>query len=183
MNHLRDRRLNAEIATIRIHAGVISEALGVAAKIDLIVGLIEVARTQDQLGFIVSFKTGARSNIEYTVGTIPVGGAVASALDFEVVDILGIELRAEVRGDIGVGNRNAIDQPTGLMASTDVQLIVGEIGAGNVVRDHCQTVGAHGPRGALDISTAYDGCGRDRIGWGYRRRSRDVDRLISDGHA
>src|SRR5579864_3719102 len=44
VDHLRNRRLNAEIAAISIHAAVISKTLGVAAKIELVVGLIEVAR-------------------------------------------------------------------------------------------------------------------------------------------
>src|SRR5271165_1792427 len=121
MNDLRNRCLNAEIAAISVHAGVISEALGVTAKVELIVGLIEVARTQDQFGFIISLKARARGDVEDSVGAIPVGRVVASPLDFQVVDILGIKLRSEVGGDVGVGDGNAIDQPTGLMTSADVQ--------------------------------------------------------------
>jgi len=51
------RRLQAEIGAIAAEAGVIGEAIGVAAEVELIIGLIEVAGGEDQLSFVVSLET------------------------------------------------------------------------------------------------------------------------------
>src|SRR5690348_17067247 len=47
-------RLQAVVAAISIHAGEVSDAAGVAAKIQLIVGLKEIAEAGHRLGLIVA---------------------------------------------------------------------------------------------------------------------------------
>src|ERR1700686_3967146 len=44
MHHLRNRRLSPEVAAVGIETGIVSESLGVVAKIKLVVCLIEIAR-------------------------------------------------------------------------------------------------------------------------------------------
>src|SRR5260370_3948207 len=56
-------------------AGVIGEAIRVAAEIDLIIRLIKVPSAEDQLGFVGTFESGARGDIVYA------GGAGDSVLD------------------------------------------------------------------------------------------------------
>src|ERR1035438_5655413 len=93
MNNLGDRRLQAEIAAIGIDAGVISEALGVADEAEGVVGLIEIAGAQDQFALIVALKTGAGHDVEDAIGTVSKLGAVAAAIDLDVIHILRSEER------------------------------------------------------------------------------------------
>ena len=51
VKNLRHRRLQAEIASISVHADVVSKALAVSAAIDLVVGLVEIAEAEDQVAF------------------------------------------------------------------------------------------------------------------------------------
>ena len=64
--------------------------------------------------------------------------------------IFGIELRAEILRDGGVDDGNAIQQPGSLVAATHVQHVVGDIGAGDVVGDHGEAVGAVGAGSAVE---------------------------------
>jgi len=54
---------------------------------------------------------------------------------------LWVDLRADVGGYLGVGNRNSINQPTGLVAAAHVQHVVRHIGAGHVIGDHLHADG------------------------------------------
>ena len=133
-------------------------------KLNCVVGLIEIAGAEDDFGFVVALEAGAGDNVEDAVGAIAELGAVAAAIDFQVVDVFGIELRAEVGSDVGIGHRNAVDEPTGLVAPADVELIVGEVGPGNVVGDHGQAVGAGGAGRVLDVEPADQSGGGGGIG-------------------
>ena len=135
-----------------------------AAAIDLVVGLVVAAVAEDQLAFAVAFETGARDGVEDAVGAVAVFGVVAAALHFHVVEVLGIDLRAHIAGDVGVGHRHAVDQPAVLVAAADVQHVVNHVGAGHVVGDEGQAVGAVGPGSVLNFGAAYQGRGRDGIG-------------------
>jgi len=61
-------------------------------------------------------------------------------LDFEVIDVFWIELRSDGIGDVGVWNRNAIDEPSHLMTTSNVKLIVRDYGARHIVCDHREAV-------------------------------------------
>src|SRR2546425_6234555 len=103
--------LQAEIGAIAAHAGVIGKSISVAAEVELIVGLIEVANTEDELGFVVAFESGARGDVKNAVSAVAVVGGVAAALRLQSINVLGIDLRTEIAGDIGVWYGNTIDQP------------------------------------------------------------------------
>src|SRR5579872_1363456 len=140
-NHGR-RRLQPEVAAVPAEAAVVGKLFGVAAATDLIVGLIEIAKAGDQVTFLVALKTGSRDHVEHAVGSIAIVRVIAAALHFHVIDVLGIELRANVAGDIRVGNRHAVHQPAHLVSAADVQLIVRYVRARNIFGDHRQAVGA-----------------------------------------
>src|SRR4029077_8903659 len=136
MNDLGNRCLDAEIAAVPVDAGVIGESFGVAAQAELIVRLVEIACAKKQFSLIVAFKTGTRDDVKDSVSSVTELCAITSTIRFHVVNIFGIELRPNVRSDIGIGHRNAINQPTSLMCAADVELIVRDIGSGNVVGNH-----------------------------------------------
>ena len=96
----------------------------------------------EELALVVALEAGPRHDIEDSVGAVAISGGIAAALHFEVIDILGIDLWPNVAGDIGIGDRHAIDGPRHLVPAAHVQLIVGDLGAGNVVGDHGQAVAA-----------------------------------------
>src|ERR1700722_17363351 len=158
---LRHRSLNSQIAAIAVDAGVIGEPFGVAAEAEGIVGLIEISGAQYNLCFIVPLESGARHDVEDSIGAISKIRAVAAAAHLEIVDVLGIKLRSKVRRDVGVGNRHAIDQPTRLVSAANVQLIVREIRSRHVIRDHGETVGPVRSRRLSNIEPA-DQRGRSR---------------------
>ena len=112
-----------------------------AAEIDLIVRLKEIPQAENELGFGVALESGAGSDIEDAIGAIAIISRVAAALDFEVIDIFGVDLRAEMAGDVGIGNGDAVDEPTDLVTAADVELIVSDVRAGDIVRDHGEAVG------------------------------------------
>ena len=131
-----DGRGEAVVAAVAVEAGVPGEFLGVVAEVELVVGLEEVAGGEDELGLAVALEAGAGDDVEDAVGAVADVGGVAAALDFEVVDVLGVDLRAEVGGDVGVGDLDAVDEPGDLVAAAHVQHVVGHVGAGDVVGDH-----------------------------------------------
>ena len=117
----------------------------------VVIGLAEIATAGDEFALVIPTEAGLGYDVEHAIGAIPLIGLVATALRFQRIDILGIDLRAQVVGDIGVWNLDPIDFPAGLMAAADVQLVVDEIRAWNEVGDHCQTVGAVRSRRVFDI--------------------------------
>ena len=120
-------------------------------KLNSIVRLIEIAEAGDQFGFVVALESGAGNDVEDAIGAISEFGAIAAAIDLHVVDVLGIELRTKVGSDVGVGDGYAIDEPAGLVSAANVELIVSLVGAGHVVGDHGQAVGAVGAGRAFDL--------------------------------
>ena len=181
VHHLRHRRLYAEIAAVGVDAGIVSEPFRMAAEVERIVRLIEIACADYQFRLAIALETGTRHNIEYPVGAIAKFRAVASAIDFKIVDIFRIELRPEIRSDIGIRHGNAVNKPTGLVSTPDVQLIVSEISPRNVVRNHRQAVGARGTRSMFDVVPADQRRGSGRVGWNRLRRSGNLDRFLAGG--
>ncbi len=126
----------------------------------------EVAAGEQELAFAVALEAVARKDVEDAVGAVANIGGVAAALGFECVNVLGIDLRADVGGDLGVGNRDAVDQPTGLVAAAHVKHVVGHVGAGDVVGDHLHADGAVGAGSQFDIGTGDESGGGCGIGCG-----------------
>ena len=182
VHDLGNGRLQSEIAAVAVDAGVIGEAAGVAAEAELIVGLVEVAAGEDEFGFVVALEAGAGNDVEDAIGAVAELGAVAAAIDFDVVEVLGIELGAEVLRDGGVDDGNAVEQPGGLVAAAHVEHVVGDVGAGDVVGDHGHAVGGVGAGGALDVLAADEGDGGEAVGGDDRGRGGDGDIFIGTGH-
>ena len=86
----------AVVAAVAVEAGVVGEFFGVVAEAELVVGLEEVAGGEDEFGLAVALEAGAGDDVEDAVGAVADVGGVAAALDFDVVDVFGVDLRAEV---------------------------------------------------------------------------------------
>ena len=168
-------RVQAQVRAIAAEAGVVGEAAGVAAEIELIVGLKKIAGGKNQLGLVVALEAGARRDVEDSVGAIAIVGGVTAPLDFEDVDIFRVDLRPEIAGDVGVGDGHAVNEPTDLVPATNVKLVVREVGAGDEVSDHGETVGTRSPGRFLDLQAIHEAGGRD--GFSLRCVSRNRDRL------
>jgi hypothetical protein len=153
----------AVVAAVAVEARIVGEFFGVVAEVELGVGLVEAAGGEDELGLAVALEAGARDYVEDAVGAVAGVGGVAAALDFDVVDVFGIDLRAEVAGDVGVGDLDAVDEPGDLMAAAHVEHVVGHVGAGDVVGDHGHAVGAGGAGGLGDVVAADEGGGGDGV--------------------
>src|SRR5712672_1565633 len=146
-----------------------------AAKAERVVGLVEISGAEHEFCLTVALEAGAMSDVKNTIGAVAELRAVASAIDVEIINVLGIELRADVGGDVGVGDGHAIEEPTGLVAAADVELVVREISAGNVVGDHGQAVGARGSGSVFDVETADQGDRSGGVGGSGFGGSGDVD--------
>ena len=114
------RSLQSKIAAVSVEAGVVGKTPGVPSKVDLAIGLIEIAEAQSKFALPVAFEAGARNHIEDAVGAVAVTRIVAAALGFQVVNVFGIELRAHIAGYAGIWNRHSIDQPTYLVTAASV---------------------------------------------------------------
>ena len=73
-------------------------------------------------------------------------------------------MRAEIAGDVGIGNGHAVDEPTNLVAAANVELIMSDVGARNKVKDHGQAIGARGPRRFLNLQAINEARGRNGFG-------------------
>ena len=163
VDDLADGRGEAVVAAVAVEAGVVGELFGVVAEVELVVGLEEVAGGEDEFGLAVALEAGAGDDVEDAVGAVADVGGVAAALDLEVVDVLGVDLRGEVAGDVGVGDLDAVDQPGDLVAAAHVQHVVGHVGAGDVVGDHGHAVGAVGAGGLGDVFAVDESGGGDGV--------------------
>src|SRR5664280_3451239 len=124
MQNIRPRRFQAVVAPVAIDAREISELFRVASKVQLIVGLTERTVSRHHFRLIVPLKAGSGNDVEHAVRAIAIRGGIPSALGFEVVDVLRIDLGADVARDVGVRNGNAVDRPGHLVAATHDQLHV-----------------------------------------------------------
>ena len=117
-----------------VHAGVVGEALGMAAKAECVIRLVEIAGAEDEFAFIVALEPGAGNDVEDSVSPVAELRAIAAAIHFDIFQILGIKLRADILRDGGVDDGNAIEQPGGLVSAADVQHVVRDVGSRNVSR-------------------------------------------------
>ncbi len=111
-----------------------------ASKIQLIVGLIEVSCTENQLGLIVPLEARARRYVEDAVGPIAIVRCVAASLCLNSVDVFWVDLWAKIAGDIRIRDGDAVNQPAHLVSPTNVKLVVCEVGPGNIVCNECQAI-------------------------------------------
>src|SRR3954468_23645966 len=102
MDNLRHRRFNSQIAAICVHAGVVGESFGVAADIEFVVSLVEIAEAGDKFCLTVTLESCARNDIEYAVSAVSRFSAVTSAVNLEVVNVFRIQLRTNVRSNVGI---------------------------------------------------------------------------------
>src|SRR5712692_4169064 len=181
VNHRGSRRLQAEVGAVSVGAGVVSEAVVVAAEINLVVRLIEIAEAEDDFGFVVSLESRAGRDVEHAVSAVAEIGAVAAALYFKSVDVLGVDLGAEIASDVGVRDGHAVDEPTDLMTSAHVKLVMGEVGAGNVVGNHGEAVAAGRPGSLANFLAVNNVGGCDRFPLRRARISGNGDGLILGG--
>ncbi len=161
-----DRRGQAVVGAGAGEACVPGGLAGVVAERELGFAGAEVAAGEQQLAFAVALEAVAGQHVEDAVGAVAHIGGVAAALGFECVDVLGIDLRADVGGDLGVGNRDAVDQPTGLVAAAHVQHVVSHVGAGDVVGNHLHADGAVGAGSLVDVGAGDESGGGYGIGCG-----------------
>ena len=159
------RGLEAEVAAVAGHAGVVREALAVPADTHLVVRLRVAPGAQDDLGVVVPLESRSRDHVEHRVGAIAELRVVAAPMHLQVVGVLRVDLRPDVAGDVRVRHRHAVHQPAHLVAAADVQLIVGDVGARHERRDHRHAVRPARPRRVGDVAAV------DERGRRHRRRS------------
>ncbi len=130
-----------------------------AAEVELIVCLIPIPEAGDEFRLVVSLETASRHDVEDSIGAVSIVGVVAATLNFEIINVLGVNYGAQIGGDIRVGHGYAVNQPVNLMATAHMQHVMGYVGSGHVVGDHCETVGAVST-GGLSYIRAVDQGGR-----------------------
>src|SRR6266550_544269 len=165
----------SKIGAVTREAPVVGEAFAMVSEADLVVGAVKTAVVRHQFGLPVAFKAGAGHHVEDSVGAVAIFGRVASALDFKVIDVSGIELGGDVGSDIGVGNGHAVEQPCDLVSATDVKLVVDHIRAGSVIGNHGQTVGLVGAWSLGNLLTADHAGGSRGFRINCRRSVNDLD--------
>ncbi len=80
---------------------------------------------------------------------------------FHSINVFWVYLGPEVAGDVGVWYGDAVDQPSHLMAPTDVQLVVHDIRTGDVVGDHREAIGPRRAGCLLNLQPVDEGSRRD----------------------
>ena len=171
----------SKIGAVTGEASVVGEAFAMVSEAELVVGAVKTSVAGDQFGLTVAFEAGTSNHVEDPEGAVAIFGGVASALDFEVIDVLGIELRADIGSDIGVRNGDAVEQPCDLVSTTDVKLVVYHIRAGNVIGDHGQTVGLVRTGSLGNLLTADYAGSSGRFGIDSGRSVDDLDGFLAFG--
>ncbi len=72
------------------------------------------------LNFLVVHFTVTGRDVENAVGPVAELRAITATVGFQVIDVFRIKLRSNIAGDVGIGNRNAVDQPTDLVPAANV---------------------------------------------------------------
>jgi len=82
-------------------------------------------------------------------------GGIASALHLNLIGVRRSDLRTHIRGNVGVGDVDPVDEPTGLVASAHMQHVVAHVGAGHVIgygsKRRCATGARRSPRSSLGL--------------------------------
>ena len=146
---------------------------------DLVIRLVKTSNRGDEIAFVIALKASAWHDVEDSVGAVSVVCVVAAALNFEVIDVLGIDLRPQIVRDIRVGDRDAVDQPVDLVAPSHVQHIVRHIGCRHVIRDHLHAVGAVRSGSFLDVDAVHRSRRRNAVRRRLHRTFRHRDSFFS----
>ncbi len=180
--HLRDRRREPIIATVAIQAAVVRKLLRMVAEVQLIVGLVEVARIDHQLCLAVAFKPTARYHVENTIRAVAHIRRVAAALHLDIVNILRIDLRRKIAPDVRIRNLHTVDLPIKLVPAAHVQHVVRDIRSRREVRNHRETIRAIRSRRLRDILAIHQRRRRHTVH--IRRRHHAVHRhtLLHPSH-
>ena len=120
MEDLRNGRLDAQAAAVAGDARIIGKLLRMAPDAQIVIRLPVAAAAGDNFGLVVAFEAGTRHDIENAVRAIAVFGAVATGGRLQVVHIFRVKLWPDIRSNVGVGQRHAIDGPGDLMAAAHV---------------------------------------------------------------
>ena len=175
------RRLQSPIRIVAAGADVVRKLRGVVAEAQPVVGLVVVAVTGNELGLAIALEAGVRSDVEDAVGAVAIFGRIAAGLGLQVRDVFGIELRPDVGGDVGVGDRHAVDGPRDLVAAANVQLVVHHVRAGNKLGDDLEAVAGVHTGVAGDLLLADENVAARRIGIQVFRGGGDRDFLLRAG--
>ena len=139
------------------------------AAIDLVVCLVIAPITEDEIAFSIALEACSGYDVEDSVGAVAVFGVITTALDFDIVDVFGIDLRADVAGNVCIRYGHAIDEPAVLVPTTDVKHVVDHVCAGHVVCNEGQAVGPVSAGRELNILTAEHSRGRHGVSDGADR--------------
>src|ERR1700735_304212 len=140
-----------------------------AAEVDLIVCLIPIAEADDEFRLIVALETASGHDVEDSIGAVSIVGIVAASLDLKIINVLGVDYRAQIGGDVCVGHRYTVNEPVNLMATAHMQHVVSYVCGGHVVGDHSETVGAVSTWGLGYVRAADQGSRGYRIHIGHVR--------------
>ena len=185
-----NRSGQAIVGTRAGHAGVPCRCGGVVAEGELRFAGVEVPACNPEFSVAIPLEPIPGQNVEDAVGAVAHIGRITAALNFESVDVLGVNLRADVGGDLCVGNRNAVEEPTGLVAAVHVQHVVRHVSAGHVVGDHLHAERTAGARSFVDVGAGDKSGGSDGVrgdccaveALNDDRFSRGADRQRDVGH-
>src|SRR5260221_6236273 len=114
IQNARDRSLQPRIGPIAACTDVIREPLRVTAEIELIVGAVPGPVAEEQMPLVAALEAGARDDVECGVGSVAILSGKTSPLHLDGLDVLGIELWADVAGDVRVRHGHAINHPLDL---------------------------------------------------------------------
>jgi len=151
VNDLGHRSFKARVRAIDVHARVVRKTLSVTAQIYLAIGLVVAAVRGEDIGIVVAFEAGARDYVEDAESAVAIVRRVSTALDFEIVNVLRVELWTHIARNTCIRDRNPIDEPADLVPSANMELVVDDVRARNEVRNHGKAVGSSGSRGRVDV--------------------------------
>src|SRR6185369_4795024 len=109
-----------KIGAITGKASVVSKALGVVSKADLIIGIVVTSVADHDFTLAVPLETRTRHHVEHAVSTVSIVRGESAALYFQIINIFRVELWPDVGRNAGVRQRHSIDQPRNLMPTSDV---------------------------------------------------------------
>src|SRR5438445_566130 len=78
----------------------------------------------DRFAFSIALEPRPGYHVEHSVCAVSVLRRITATLNFNEINVLGIELRAHVAGNVGIRNRHPIQQPSDLMPAANVKLIM-----------------------------------------------------------
>ncbi len=111
MKHLGGGSSQTQIGPITIRADVISKPVAVVPEAQLIIGAVEAPCVDGQIGFAIAFEPAAGHHVQYPLRAVAGVGGQAPTLHLEGFDVTGMELRANVARNVGIGHRHAIHEP------------------------------------------------------------------------